>query len=132
MSRMTLRFLFSLPLVIATSTTSAKAQTAPAPLEQKASKALEAARKDPLALHAVLEKMPKGADLHMHLSGAIYAETFLKDAAVDLFCVNLAKGKFEKNAGTSKSTPEEAVCAEGSVPAATVFRNQDLYKSLVD
>ncbi len=106
--------------------------TAPTQLEQKTSRALDAARKNPLALHAMLEKMPKGADLHMHLSGAIYAETFLRDAAADLLCVNLAKVKFEKNVGTSKGLPPEAVCAEGSVPAATVFKNQELYKSLVD
>jgi adenosine deaminase len=110
----------------------AAAQTAPSLLEQKASRSLEAVRKDPLALHAFLETMPKGADLHMHLSGAIYAETFLKDAAADLLCVNLAKAKFEKNVGTSKSIPAEAVCAEGSVPATTVFKEQELYRSLID
>jgi adenosine deaminase len=32
--------------------------------------------------------MPKGGDLHMHLSGAVYAETFLKEAAADNLCVN--------------------------------------------
>ena len=32
--------------------------------------------------------MPKGGDLHMHLSGAVYAETFLKEAASDKLCVN--------------------------------------------
>ena len=100
--------------------------------EQKASRAFEAERKNPLQLHAFLERMPKGADLHMHLSGAIYAETFLKDAAADLLCVNVAKLKFEKNAGTSKSLPAEAVCAEGAVPAASVFKDQKLYNDLVN
>jgi adenosine deaminase len=89
-------------------------------------------RKSPLALHAFLEAMPKGADLHMHLSGAIYAETFLRDAAADQLCVNTARASFEKNIGTSKSIPSEAVCAEGSVPAASVFKNQELYTRLVD
>ena len=100
--------------------------------EQKASRAFEAVRKNPLALHAFLEKMPKGADLHMHLSGAIYAETFIKDAAADQLCVNPSKIKFEKNIGTTKSLPAEAVCPEGTVPAASVLKDQKLYTSMVD
>jgi adenosine deaminase len=100
--------------------------------EQKAARIFEADRKNPLALHAFLEKMPKGADLHMHLSGAIYAETFLEDSAADLLCVNTAKLKFERNIGTSKSMPPQAVCAEGSVAAASVTKDQKLYDDLVD
>jgi adenosine deaminase len=100
--------------------------------EQKAARIFEADRKSPLALHAFLEKMPKGADLHTHLSGAIYAETFIKDAAADLLCVNVAKLKFEKNLGTSKSMPPQAMCAEGSVPAASALQDQNLYDELID
>lgn len=133
MSRVILRLLLFVSAGLAANASSLIAQTArPSALEQKTSRALETRRKNPLALHAMLEQMPKGADLHMHLSGAIYAETFLRDAAADLLCVNLAKVKFEKNVGTSKSVPPEAVCADGSVPAASVFTNQDLYNSLVD
>ncbi len=133
MPRVIRRTLLSLALGTAVIGTSAFGQSAASAMsEQKASHALEAARKNPLALHALLEKMPKGADLHMHLSGAIYAETFLRDAAADLLCVNLAKVKFEKNIGTSKSLPAQAVCAEGSVPAADAFKNQELYKALID
>ena len=58
--------------------------------ELRAARAFDTAKKSPLELHAFLEKMPKGADLHMHLSGAIYAETFLRDAREDLLCVNPA------------------------------------------
>lgn len=58
------------------------------PGEVRASRVLEAAKKagNP-ELYAVLKTMPKGADLHMHLSGAIYAETFIDDAARDGLCV---------------------------------------------
>ncbi len=49
---------------------------------------------NPLALRAWLLKMPKGADLHMHLSGAVYAETFIRDAAEDNLCVDTAKLAF--------------------------------------
>ncbi|MEO6816623.1 MAG: adenosine deaminase, partial [Edaphobacter sp.] len=43
--------------------------------EQRAAQAFNAAKKNPLQLRAFLAQMPKGADLHMHLSGAVYAET---------------------------------------------------------
>ena len=33
----------------------------------------------PEALRAFLEDFPKGADLHVHLSGAVYAETLIRD-----------------------------------------------------
>jgi hypothetical protein len=45
-------------------------------------------RKNPLELHAFLYRMPKGADLHNHLSGAIYAEDFLHAAAEQHLCVD--------------------------------------------
>ena len=40
----------------------------------------EAVAEGPLTLRAYLDPFPKGADLHVHLSGAVYAETFIKDA----------------------------------------------------
>ena len=57
--------------------------------EQRASKAmLDAQRSSPLDLHAFLEKMPKGGDLHNHLTGAIFAETWIAESAADHLCVN--------------------------------------------
>src|ERR1700679_3148659 len=70
--------------------------------EQRAVRAFERAKADKanaLALDAFLAKMPKGGDLHMHLSGAVYAETFLKDAAADGLCVNPKALNFVKNSG---------------------------------
>jgi len=102
------------------------AQTAAPAGEPRASAAFEAARRaGPLALHAFLEKMPKGADLHMHLSGAIYAETFLADAAQDQLCVDPVQHAFVK-------PPAPASCPAGSVPVASVFKDQKLYDALVD
>ena len=101
------------------------AQTTAPAAEAHATAAFEAARRSgPLALHAFLEKMPKGADLHMHLSGAIYAETFLKDAVDDGLCIDALKKSFAK--------PTEAGCPAGAVPAANAFKDQTLYDALVD
>ncbi len=47
-------------------------------------------RNDPSLLLAFLAEMPKGGDLHNHLSGAIYAESYLRWAADDGLCVATA------------------------------------------
>src|SRR5882672_8334162 len=44
-------------------------------------------RNDPSLLLAFLTAMPKGGDLHNHLSGAIYAENYLRWAADDGLCL---------------------------------------------
>src|SRR5438094_291020 len=43
---------------------------------------------DAASLPAFLTAMPKGGDLHNHLSGAVYAETYLGWAQTDGDCVN--------------------------------------------
>ncbi len=100
--------------------------------EARSAAKLEALRKDPAGLRAFLVRMPKGGDLHVHLSGAVYAETFLKNGADDNLCVDTVKLAFVKNIGTTKSLPPQAVCPEGAVPAATAFKDQALYDRLVD
>lgn len=42
-------------------------------------------------VRAVIRAMPKGGDLHIHLSGAPYAETYLDWAAEDGLCVDTAR-----------------------------------------
>ncbi len=101
------------------------AATAP---ERRAAAAFTAAyNAGPLALHAFLVGMPKGADLHMHLSGAVYAETFLRDAVRDGACIDPVHLALVKS--TAPAVPS---CPDGSVPAATVDKDQHLYDELVD
>lgn len=52
---------------------------------------LDNVRGDPVRLELFLRSFPKGADLHNHLSGAVYAESFLKWAGEDGLCVSLAE-----------------------------------------
>lgn len=52
-------------------------------------RAFEAVRSDSAALLPFLRAMPKGGDLHSHLSGAVYAESFLRWAAEDGLCVDV-------------------------------------------
>jgi adenosine deaminase/adenosine deaminase CECR1 len=44
-------------------------------------------RDQPPALRVFLQRMPKGGDLHSHLGGAVYAESYLAWAAEEDFCV---------------------------------------------
>jgi adenosine deaminase len=102
------------------------------PQEQRAIRAFTAAKQSPLQLNAFLVKMPKGADLHMHLTGAIYAETFIKNAADDILCVNPANYSLFKPPATTRSIPPQPVCGEGNRRASDAFKDQTLYDSLVD
>ncbi len=99
----------------------------PVSAEGRAARAYGAAVKEgPLAVHAFLVGFPKGADLHVHLSGAVYAETFLRDAAEDGLCVDPV--------GLKLVPPP---CASPLVPAARLSGNigpadQGLYDKLID
>ncbi len=62
----------------------AAAQTPP---EAAAARRLESLRDRPGALYAFLRSMPKGGDLHNHLSGAVYAESYLRWALEDGLCL---------------------------------------------
>jgi adenosine deaminase/adenosine deaminase CECR1 len=42
-------------------------------------------------LRQFLQRMPKGGDLHSHLHGAVYAETYLDCAGKDHYCVDRAQ-----------------------------------------
>jgi adenosine deaminase len=104
----------------------------PTPQEQRAIRAFAVAKQSPLQLNAFLIKMPKGADLHMHLTGAIYAETFIRNAAADILCVNPANYSLFSPSATTRSIPPQPVCGEGNVRAMDAFKDQTLYNALVD
>ena len=92
---------------------------------------LETASKNPLALRGFLFKMPKGADLHVHLTGAVYAETFIRDAIEDHLCVDTHTFAFEKPQATYAGAPAPT-CAAGDVPVANSLRDPHLYNGMVD
>ena len=82
-------------------------------------------RANPPALYAFLLRMPKGGDLHNHLTGAVYAESYLDAAAEDGLCANLRAGSLvapNKNGG----------CGEGEVPAARSASDNTLRNALID
>jgi len=56
--------------------------------ERAASAYLDGIRSTPLALRRFMQDLPKGADLHNHASGAVYAERMIDWAASDGLCVD--------------------------------------------
>ncbi len=78
------------------------------------------------SLYAFLLRFPKGADLHVHLSGAIYAETFIRDAAEDGICVDPVGLRFAHPPCEGALVP--ATRLSGTITAA----DQDLYDRLVN
>ena len=106
--------------------------------EARATRAFDAAKAlGAPELYAFLKPMPKGGDLHMHLSGAVYAETFIAEAVKQGLCVAAVE------AGTP-ALPEgqravrfvqpqaDKSCATGEVPASEALKRQPLYDDLID
>jgi adenosine deaminase len=86
----------------------------------------EAARAGSPALYALLLQFPKGADLHVHLSGAVYAETFIRDAAEDGLCVDPAGLRFVH------PPCSEAMVPAGRLSGVVTSQDQDLYDRLIN
>lgn len=91
--------------------------------ERAAARKLEELRQSPLLLRRFLEAMPKGGDLHNHLSGAVYAESYLRWAVEDGLCID--KRKLEIAA-------PPCVEADGLVPAKAAVLDSAIYTQIVD
>src|SRR6185503_2461384 len=81
----------------------------------------ESVRNSPAKLFAFLVQMPKGADLHNHLSGAIYAESYIQWAAESNACIN-----------TTTMAASVAPCAANQVPISNALSNSVLFQQIVD
>lgn len=92
--------------------------------EQRTASFFESLRKSPPQQFAFLLAMPKGADLHNHLSGAIYAESYIQWAAEKGLCVNTTTF-------TLTQTPCEPNTA-GLAPMTSALTNGILYRQLID
>jgi len=115
-----------LAIFVAAFAPSAWPQKKPAPAasaEQKTARYFESVRNQPLLLHAFLQQMPKGGDLHNHLSGAVYAESFIQYAAQDGLCV-------DRNALALVQPPCDA--AAGKPSASVALQDSTLYGHLLD
>ena len=90
--------------------------------EQRAARQLESVRHQPLLLHAFLYDMPKGGDLHNHLVGTVYAESFIQYAADDGLCVSRATLQLH----------EPPCNLTGHPPVRSALADPVLYRQMVD
>ncbi|HYX30085.1 MAG TPA: hypothetical protein VE863_16205 [Pyrinomonadaceae bacterium] len=81
----------------------------------------ESIRNSPEQLLDFLLQMPKGADLHNHLSGAIYAESYIQWAAAAKDCIN-----------TTTMIASLPPCTSGQVPIANALTSGTLYRQIID
>ncbi len=84
---------------------------------------MESVRRDPLLLRAFLQEMPKGADLHNHLEGSIYAETLIGFAARDGLCI-------DRSEHSVVAAPCDA--RAGRPPASAALQDTLFYGELID
>lgn len=84
----------------------------------------EANRQRPTQLRAFIQRMPKGGDIHSHLSGAVYAETYLAWAADAGYCLDEA----------TLTVIDPDGCTEGSDyrPISDVIGDSEVYNALID
>ena len=110
---------------IAILTTGCASQSRVSPLPGDATVAtaayMESIRDDPAAILLFLRDMPKGGDLHNHLSGSIYAESFIAWAAEDGMCLT-----------TATLAISDPPCTDGEVPAGNIPMNPALYGDVID
>ncbi len=118
----------------------ARKQTPPAGAaasnEQRTARYLDSIRKQPSLLLEFVRRLPKGGDLHNHLTGAVYAESYINFAAHNNLCVDRKSLRLvpEDNKPESKPAEPKPLCDEskGHVPAARAFGDYVLYRDMID
>jgi hypothetical protein len=95
--------------------------------EERVARYLASIHQNPSLLVPFLRAMPKGGDLHIHLSGAVYAEKWIDYAAQDKFCV-------DRRSSGLLAPPCDTSCARDADKPAVGCAYQDpiLYNQLVD
>ena len=93
--------------------------------ELRTARRLDAVRDNPTKLHAFLAAMPKGADLHNHLSGAVPTETLVGYAVRDGLCIELA------TLTAMSAPPPGAACPSGQRAAAGSVGDAAFYDQLL-
>ncbi|MGA9797401.1 MAG: adenosine deaminase [Terriglobales bacterium] len=95
--------------------------------EQRTARHYDSIRQQPGLLLAFLRQMPKGGDLHIHLAGAIYAESLIDFAAADGLCV-------DRTTSVLIAPPCDDTCDRfASKPAMEcAYHDHILYNSIVD
>jgi hypothetical protein len=110
-------------LLIVVSRAAAVSETA----EKRTAHYLDSVRTNPSLLLAFLQEMPKGGDLHNHIDGAIYAESWIDYAARDNLCL-------DRSTSNLLPPPCDPACTNFSNKPAVqcAYGDHVLYNQLVD
>lgn len=81
----------------------------------------ERLRHDPVLRRVFLRELPKGGDLHVHVSGGIYAENFIRWAAEDGLCLD-----------PTQFAVTRPPCDPPRVPASGIAADASLYDRVID
>lgn len=84
---------------------------------------MQSIREKPWLLNDFLARMPKGADLHHHLTGAVYAESYIDYAVEEGDCIDRA---------TYKILPPPCDPAQGRVPATQAITDFPFRTLVID
>ncbi|MFJ5229426.1 adenosine deaminase [Kitasatospora sp. NPDC088391] len=91
----------------------APAAAGPRPTEAAVNGLLDGIRQDPARLDALLRAMPKGGDLHNHLSGAVSTELLIRLAAQDDLCIDAVTFTSAGGPCTGTARPARDALPEG-------------------
>src|SRR5437016_2855812 len=94
--------------------------------EEQTARYFDSVRHNPVRLLAFLQQMPKGGDLHNHLSGAVYAESFIQFAVADKMCFDRSRGRLVQ----SNSQPCDP--SQGRPNVEDAYKDGVLFGDMVD
>lgn len=116
---LTILFIFSALTILAEGHIEEESSTS---REEQVARQFEALRQNPEELRAFFLAMPKGGDIHNHLTGAVYAEYLIDQASAQGLCINL-----------DNYTVSKSYCgSNGSEPVSDAYSNSKLYGHIVD
>jgi len=83
-------------------------------------------------LRQAMQAFPKGGDLHNHLAGAVYAESWIDWAAEDGFCVEVASLSLKAPEKDPDSSESKSCSASGWITAEAARANEDIRRQLIN
>lgn len=119
--------LFLLLCFVASGAAQSEKRTGRAPQDVQTERYFNSIRQKPPLLLAFLREMPKGGDLHIHFSGALYAESLINYSADDGLCV-------DRTTAVLSPPPCPSSCDRfnSNPPVACAYDDHVLYNTLVD
>lgn len=121
MNRILLAFCLLLPATQAHSRSDIASRNDLSGPERQAAARFDSLANQPARLRILMRELPKGGDLHNHLSGAVYAESYLAWASGTGLCLNAVTHVLS-----------QAPCPAGGTTAEALAHTPGLYDATID